>query len=447
MVKSVENGTSLPPFLVKCYEMVNDESTDELISWTESNDSFIIWDESKFSSQLLPKYFKHSNFSSFVRQLNIYGFRKIDTDRWQFANEAFIKGQKHLLKNISRRKQPQNLVQKKSSQQKETETPVLSEEDKRMALWKEVETLKSDKISLTQELKNLSQHQQTSQSKLLLLREQLKGMEKNQQQMLSFIVMAMQSPEFMVQFLQPKENSWRMTETGKNKLSEVTDDCEPTPSDGTIVRYEPPKGGQSVPPSCTTEASNSEAGKKKLREITDDCQQTPSDGMIVRYQPPENGHSVPPACTTDAYNTEDLMELDFTSDQMRDLLMDIDLLLGPMDEKLLSLENHGQFVLPDVPEDDTMLEQLLLSNPSTETQECAEIEAGACTNSGLQIGLTLQPKESEEPNDSDNDVNDHQNQVTEARESQIPIDASNKMDVLTKQMGLLTSEISCKQIS
>lgn len=72
MVKSVENGTSLPPFLVKCYEMVNDESTNELISWSESNDSFIIWDESKFASHLLPKYFKHSNFSSFVRQLNIY---------------------------------------------------------------------------------------------------------------------------------------------------------------------------------------------------------------------------------------------------------------------------------------------------------------------------------------------------------------------------------------
>ncbi|PIN24976.1 hypothetical protein CDL12_02285 [Handroanthus impetiginosus] len=175
MVKSVENGTSLPPFLVKCYEMVNDESTNELISWTETNDSFIIWDESKFSSQLLKKYFKHSNFSSFVRQLNIYGFRKVDTDRWQFANDAFIKGQKHLLKNISRRKQPQSVVPKKSAQQREADPPVASEEDKIAALWKEVENLKTDKTALTQELKNLRQHQETSQSKLLLLREQLKA--------------------------------------------------------------------------------------------------------------------------------------------------------------------------------------------------------------------------------------------------------------------------------
>ncbi|WMV46881.1 hypothetical protein MTR67_040266 [Solanum verrucosum] len=52
--------------------MVEDESTDGLISWNQSEKSFIIWDVPKFSSELLPKYFKHSNFSSFIRQLNIY---------------------------------------------------------------------------------------------------------------------------------------------------------------------------------------------------------------------------------------------------------------------------------------------------------------------------------------------------------------------------------------
>lgn len=71
MVKS--NGSvSAAPFLKKCYEMVDDESTDSIISWAQNDHSFIIWDMTQFSVLLLPKYFKHSNFSSFIRQLNIY---------------------------------------------------------------------------------------------------------------------------------------------------------------------------------------------------------------------------------------------------------------------------------------------------------------------------------------------------------------------------------------
>lgn len=389
MVKSVENGTSLPPFLVKCYEMVNDESTNELISWSESNDSFIIWDESKFASQLLPKYFKHSNFSSFVRQLNIYGFRKIDTDNWQFANEAFIKGQKHLLRNIIRRKQSQNLVQKKPSQQKEAEPAPPSEEDKKMALWKEVESLKTGKSALTQELIKVSQHQQTSRSKMLLLSEQLKGMEKNQQQMLSFIVMAMQSPEIMAQFFQPKENSWRMAETGATKLSEVTDDCDPTPSDGMIVRYQPPK-----------------------------------DGLAE------------PACITEASNYEEFMELDFSSDEMRDLLMDVDW-MG--DEKLLPYENHGKFVLPDVTENDAaVLEQLLLPYPSTEN----ELPVGEARTTDSGVGLTFQSEESEKSDCSADNGDEYQNQITDAAMLQCCDDTSEKVEVLARQMGSLTSETS-----
>ncbi|KAF9623048.1 hypothetical protein IFM89_036184 [Coptis chinensis] len=107
---SLDSHKAVPaPFLTKTYQLVDDPNTDHIVSWGEDDTTFVVWRPPEFARDLLPNYFKHNNFSSFVRQLNTYGFRKIVPDRWEFANEYFKRGEKHLLCEIHRRKtsQPQ----------------------------------------------------------------------------------------------------------------------------------------------------------------------------------------------------------------------------------------------------------------------------------------------------------------------------------------------------
>ena len=66
-------------------------------------------DPKELAKKYIPRHFKHKNFSSFVRQMNFYGFTKTkvgtigNQSMWQFAHPKFIRGQKRLLVDIKRR--------------------------------------------------------------------------------------------------------------------------------------------------------------------------------------------------------------------------------------------------------------------------------------------------------------------------------------------------------
>ncbi|KAF8036251.1 hypothetical protein BT93_C2076 [Corymbia citriodora subsp. variegata] len=192
------------PFLRKTYEMVSDVDTDPVVSWGSSQDSFVVWDQQEFSKQVLPRYFKHSNFSSFIRQLNTYGFRKIDPDRLEFANQGFQKGKTHLLKNIKRRR-------KLSKHRKTSSSTVTSDYDK-AEKEVELETLKKDQEVLKTKILKLREERDNLQHEIEQVTERVRRAECWNQQIFLFLTKAAKSPNF-VQHLIPKKRQKRGLET------------------------------------------------------------------------------------------------------------------------------------------------------------------------------------------------------------------------------------------
>ncbi|EME43193.1 hypothetical protein DOTSEDRAFT_72541 [Dothistroma septosporum NZE10] len=65
----------IPPFVQKLSSFL-DKEHEELIRWSDDGRAFIVLDEDEFARRLIPELFKHNNYASFVRQLNMYGFHK-----------------------------------------------------------------------------------------------------------------------------------------------------------------------------------------------------------------------------------------------------------------------------------------------------------------------------------------------------------------------------------
>ncbi|KAG7532695.1 Heat shock factor (HSF)-type DNA-binding, partial [Arabidopsis thaliana x Arabidopsis arenosa] len=103
----VKSSVSLRRPFVTCldrtYEVVDDPSTDSIISWSQSGKSFIVWNPSEFCKDLLHRCFGHHHFPLFTRTLNDYGIKKVDSELWEFADDDFVKGRPELIRNINNR--------------------------------------------------------------------------------------------------------------------------------------------------------------------------------------------------------------------------------------------------------------------------------------------------------------------------------------------------------
>merc|ERR1711974_313493 len=157
------------PFVRKTYEIVCDPTTDEIVRWNETGTSFLILQEHAFQKEVLPKYFKHDNLCSFIRQLNTYGFRKVSGSKdvstesvLEFEQPDFQRDQPNILSRL-KRKQNKKTVPK----QELCET---SKED--------ISAIVADRGRIANALSTLMKQQQQTEKTIKLLWEELSEAKK-----------------------------------------------------------------------------------------------------------------------------------------------------------------------------------------------------------------------------------------------------------------------------
>lgn len=119
-----EPATDASAFLKKTYAILMDKKNKEVVSWSACGTKFSILDHERFADEILPLHFKHNNTKSFVRQLNIHGFKKIGpkTEKGRdYFNEHFKRGKAGMLGMIQR------ISVKHRDDKSETENPELEQ--------------------------------------------------------------------------------------------------------------------------------------------------------------------------------------------------------------------------------------------------------------------------------------------------------------------------------
>ncbi|XP_019753502.1 heat shock factor protein isoform X3 [Dendroctonus ponderosae] len=195
-----ENG-NISAFLGKLWKMVNDSSTDHIISWNETGNSFIIHNQAQFWYEMLPVYYKHNNMSSFVRQLNMYGFHKItslenaslssaqksDSQSIQFYHPYFQKDEPEKLKEIKR----------KVAKPNEGQQPIIIPDYLKKALT-DVKQLRGRQSSVDSQLSAMKQENAVLWRELAILRQK----HIKQQQIVNKVLI-----QFLVTLVQPSPQS------------------------------------------------------------------------------------------------------------------------------------------------------------------------------------------------------------------------------------------------
>merc|ERR1711862_78312 len=103
--KKKSKSNTFPKRIYNILKQESSEGTSEIISWLPCGRGFIIYDKKKFEKIFLMKHFQQTTFRSFLRQLNIYGFKRVEFGRFQggYEHDFFVRDQPQLISQIKRK--------------------------------------------------------------------------------------------------------------------------------------------------------------------------------------------------------------------------------------------------------------------------------------------------------------------------------------------------------
>ncbi|XP_073135253.1 uncharacterized protein [Henckelia pumila] len=129
------------------------------------------------------------------------GFKKVDPDRWEFANEWFLRGQTQLLSNIVRKKHSTKTY---TSHHKIEDGELFDEKE----LVMEIAKLRQEQKSLEQELESMTRR--------------LEATEKRPQQMMTFLYKIVDDPEILPRMILQKEKTRHLSINDSKKKRKIT---------------------------------------------------------------------------------------------------------------------------------------------------------------------------------------------------------------------------------
>lgn len=99
-------GGVVNPFPERLHDMLSKTKVPETVGWAPHGRCFLVRKPKEFESQVMPMYFNHTKLTSFQRQLNLYGFKRITkgVDRGAYYHELFLRGRPRLCTRMRRQK-------------------------------------------------------------------------------------------------------------------------------------------------------------------------------------------------------------------------------------------------------------------------------------------------------------------------------------------------------